>query len=106
LLRALSADDWRSREDGLIDALRELNQLQRRTGLPVMDDPIERFWGRRYSGIRDDVVTRLEDCISEPAVRALPRGVGSAEQWSHNVDVLVDPSRRLPSPPDGHPFGS
>jgi hypothetical protein len=106
LLRALSADDWRSREDGLIDALRELNQLQRRTGLPVMDDPIERFWGRRYSGIRDDVVTRLEDCISEPAVRALPRGVGSAEQWSHNVDVLVDPSRRLPSPPDGDPFGS
>lgn len=101
LLRALAASDWRTREQGLIDALRALNELQRRTGLPAVDDPIELFWGRRYRGIRNDVVTRLEDSITDPAVRALPRGIGSAEQWSQNVDVLVGSSRRLPLPTDG-----
>lgn len=96
LLRALDARDWPTREDGLVDALRRLHHLQRRMGLPGIDDPIQPFWDRRYRSIRNDVVTRLEDAISDPAVRALPRGVGSVEQWSHNVDVLVDPARRIP----------
>jgi hypothetical protein len=98
LLRAVDAQDWRAREQGLADALRILCRLQRDVGLPAVDDPIEPFWDRPYSRIRDEVVTSLEDSISDPAVRALPRGVGSAEQWSDNVDVLVDPRRRL-SPP-------
>jgi hypothetical protein len=40
-------------------------------------------------------VQALEDAVTDPEVRALPRGVGSAEQWSTNVDVLVEPDRRL-----------
>jgi hypothetical protein len=100
LLRALDTKDWRIREEGLVDALRTLHRLQRQIGLPAVDDPIEPFWNRRYRSIRDDVVSRLEGSITDPAVRALPRGVGSAEQWSHNVDVLVDPARRLPCPAD------
>jgi hypothetical protein len=98
---ALDASDWRTREQGLVDAVRALNRRQRDVGLPAVDDPIEVFWDRRYRSIRGDAVTRLEDSITEDAVRALPRGVGSAEQWSHNVDVLVDPTRRLPSPAIG-----
>jgi hypothetical protein len=97
LLRALAESDWRTREEGLVDALRTLHRLQRHIGMPAVDDPVEPFWDRRYRGIRDDVVTVLEASITDPAVRALPRGVGSAEQWSHNVDVLVDPARRRPS---------
>jgi hypothetical protein len=97
LSRALDARDWRTREEALVDALRTLHQLQRDIGLPTVGDPIEQFWDRRYRSIRNDVVTRLEDSIADPAVRALPRGVGSAEQWSHNVDVLVHPKRRLPA---------
>ena len=100
LFRALDTRDWRAREAGLVDALRMLHQLQRDLGLPAVDDPIELFWDRRYRSIREDVVARLEDSITDPAIRALPRGVGSAEQWSHNVDVLVNPARRLPSPAD------
>ena len=101
LYRALDAKDWRSREQGLVDALRTLNQLHGHIGLPAVDDPIEFFWGRPYRSIRDAVVSRLEDSVTDPAVRALPRGVGSAEQWSHNVDVLVNFAQRLPSPADG-----
>jgi hypothetical protein len=103
LRRAVDARDWRSREQGLVDALQILCRLQREVGLPAVDDPIEPFWDRPYSRVRDDVVTSLEGSITDPAVRALPRGVGSAEQWSHNVDVLVDPRRRLTPPGTGGP---
>lgn len=101
LARALDARDWRNREAGLVDALRTLHGLQRSIGMPAVDDPVERFWDRPYLGIREAAMTGLEDSISDPTVRALPRGVGSAEQWSDNVDVLVDPGRRLPRPADG-----
>ena len=103
LLRAVEARDWRVREQGLVDALRFLCRLQRDVGLPAVDDPIEPFWDRPYSRVRDEVVIGLEGSITDPAVRALPRGVGSAEQWSHNVDVLVDPRRRLTPPGSGGP---
>jgi hypothetical protein len=101
LRRALAAPDWPTREQGLVDALRILHRLQRDVGLPAVDDPFEPFWDRPYRRVRDEVVTSLEEAITDPAVRALPRGVGSAEQWSHNVDVLVDPERRLSPPANG-----
>ncbi|MGA8978487.1 MAG: DUF4037 domain-containing protein [Pedococcus sp.] len=100
LLRALGAGDWRIREDALVDALRSLNRLQHDAGLPTVDDPVEPFFERPYQGVREDVVTLLEASVTDPAVRSLPRGVGSAEQWSHNVDVLVDPVRRRALPSD------
>lgn len=87
--RALDARDWVSREQGLVDALRALNDFQRHIGLPAVDDPVQRFWNRPYRSVREDVVTRLEDRITDSAVRALPRGIGSVEQWSDNVDVLI-----------------
>jgi hypothetical protein len=96
LQRALEARDWRSREDGLVDSLRVLNGLQRQVGLPSVDDPVAPFFDRPYRGIRDEVIERLEGSFTRLDVRALPRGVGSAEQWSDNVDVLVDHARRLP----------
>jgi hypothetical protein len=89
-------------ETGLVGALRTLHQLQGQIGLPGVDDPVEPFWDRVYRSIRDDVVTQLEASIGDPAVRALPSGVGPAEQWSHNVDVLVDSARRLTTPVGRH----
>jgi hypothetical protein len=96
LQQALSAPDWRERESGLVDALRTLNAVQDAAGLPVADDPVEPFWDRPYRGVREEVVAVLEASVSDPLVRALPRGVGSAEQWSNSVDVLGDPRRRRP----------
>jgi len=100
LLRTLDTADWRTREKGLVDALRILHGLQREIGLGAVADPIEPFWDRSYCGIRAEVVAELEDLVTDTTVRALPRGVGSAEQWSDNVDVLVHPFRRLPSTAD------
>ena len=94
LARALTSTHWRTREDGLVQAVRTLSRLQADAGLPTVDDPVEQFWDRAYRGIRVEVVEALEESIDDPAIRALPRGVGSADQWSHNADVLTDPSRR------------
>ena len=94
LRRALASDGWQPREDALGDALRMLHAVQADAGLPVVDDPVGPFWDRPYKGVRDDVVRVLEASITDPGVRSLPRGVGSAEQWSDAVDVLVEPSRR------------
>jgi hypothetical protein len=94
LLRAVGAGTWREREAGLVEALRRLSRVQADAGLPTVDDPVEPFWDRPYQGVRDATVTLLADSIRDPDVRSLPRGVGSAEQWSDNVDVLVDASLR------------
>lgn len=91
---ALAANHWRERESGLVDALRVLSRVQADGGLPAVDDPVEPFWDRPYRGVRDAAVTVLAETIRDPAVQSLPHGVGSAEQWSDNVDVLVDASLR------------
>ena len=95
---AVSACHWREREEGLLTALRLLHRLPPDVGLPAVDDPVEPFWDRPYQGVREAVLVALERAVEDPAVRALPRGVGSAEQWSDNVDVLVTPSRRTAPP--------
>jgi hypothetical protein len=101
LLRALEARDWPTREESLVQALRTLHQLQRGIGLPAVDDPVEHFWDRGYRTVREDVVSLLEESITDPAVRALPRGIGSVEQWSDNVALLVHRARRTPSTAEG-----
>lgn len=93
---ALFAASWPEREAGLVEALRRLSRLQGEAGLPALDDPVEHFWDRPFHGVRDAAVTALVDSIRDPVVHALPRGVGSAEQWSDNVDVLVHMSLRRP----------
>jgi len=99
---ALGTNDWRLREEGLIEALRALNRLQRDVGLPVLDDPVEPFWERPYRGIRGGVVAKLHGSIADATVRGLPMGVGSAEQWSCNAHVLLDSSRRRAGPATGY----
>ncbi|GAA2166094.1 uncharacterized protein DUF4037 [Humibacillus xanthopallidus] len=94
LLAAVSAPGWRGREAGLVEALRLLSRVQAETGLPAVDGPVDPFWNRPYQGVRDEAVTVVTDSIRDPAVRSLTRGVGSAEQWSDNVDVLMDARRR------------
>jgi hypothetical protein len=91
---ALTANDWHERESGLVDALRVLSRVQADAGLPTVGDPVEPFWDRPYRGVRAAVVDVLASTISDPAVRSLPPGVGSAEQVSDNVDVLTTPFRR------------
>jgi hypothetical protein len=99
LREAVAATDWRPREAGLVEALRVLGRLQADAGLPTVEDPVGPFWDRPYRGVRAAAVQVVEASITDSAVRALPRGVGSVEQWSDNVDVLVDAARRRPPGP-------
>ena len=91
----LAATDWRERESGLVEALRVLSRVQADAGLPTVDDPVEPFWDRPYQGVRDAaVIAVLEAASRDPAVRALPRGVGlggAVERQRRRADAPRSP---------------
>ncbi|WP_253376300.1 DUF4037 domain-containing protein [Okibacterium sp. HSC-33S16] len=94
LNRALTAETWQEREAALSEALSVLHDLQRSIGLPGVDRVVAPFYDRPFLGL-GQVPEAVLDSITDPAVRALPAGVGSIEQVSDNVDVLTSPERRL-----------
>ena len=62
-------------------------------GLPTLRPVTEPFWDRPTRGLRD-VAQLLRDTIDDAEMRRGPP-VGTVEQWSDNVAVLVDADRRL-----------
>ena len=90
LQNVLTSHDGRTRSDRLVNALQELATIQGSTGLPSADPVCVPFWDRPYPHVDPQLVPRLLDSISDPAVRALPAGLGSIEQRTDNVDLLVD----------------
>lgn len=97
LAGALAAADWEGRQAALGKALTTLFRVQRSVDLPVPDGvsrPIEAFFERPFLAVVASVPDRLLATVVDPEVRALPRGVGSVEQWVDNVDVLTDRERR------------
>lgn len=95
----LRARHWRARQTALADAAELLAAVQRSCGLPGPDPATEDFFDRPHLGIRE-TAEPLAALIEDPEVRALPLGVGTAEQISDNVTVLVDAAarRRLVGP--------
>lgn len=89
----LDSRDWRSRQAALADAAELLAAAQGGRGLPTLDPVTEAFFERPHLGVQD-LPALLLDGIEDPAVRALPVGVGTAEQVSDNVTVLVDAEAR------------
>lgn len=89
----LRARDWRSRQSALADAVELLAAAQGAVGLPTLEPATEAFFERPHLGVRDLPALLLEQ-VEDPQVRALPAGVGTAEQISDNVTVLVDPQAR------------
>lgn len=67
--------------------------IQGEQGLPTMEPATEPFFERPHIGVRE-MAELLTAQIRDPEVRALPVGVGTAEQISDNVSVLVDPALR------------
>ena len=92
---SLSASSWQERGRGLQEALEVLARLQADVGLPSCDRPVVPFWDRPYLSIEPSLVPAILASVTDPAVAALPAGVGSVEQLSDNVDVLANPQRRL-----------
>ncbi|HET9499796.1 MAG TPA: DUF4037 domain-containing protein [Marmoricola sp.] len=94
LERALDARDWRDRQAALGHALTKLARLQRKNNLPVPQSAIEPFWDRPYVHLNRRLVPGLLETLNSSEVRALPIGVGSVEQQTDNVDVLIRPGHR------------
>lgn len=94
LEKVLTAADARARYDALESALKALATLQHEVGLPSLDRPLVPFWDRPYLQVDQSLVPAILDTIASPEVRALPAGVGSIEQHTDNVDVLVSAERR------------
>lgn len=99
LQSALQSRHWRSRQEALAAAAEQLGALQGEQRLPTLHPATEAFFDRPHLGIRP-IPELLAEAVVDPAVRALPAGVGTAEQISDNVTVLVDPAarRRLVGP--------
>lgn len=94
LAAVLHATTWQERQAHLARALDALAALQRSAGLPSVDTATTGFWDRPYLHVNHVLVPGLLDQISDQSVRELPLGLGSIEQRSSNVDLLVDPHRR------------
>ena len=93
LHEVLRAHDWRARQAALADAAELLAAVQGSQGLPTLEPVTEAFFDRPHLGVRD-LPTLLRELVEDPEVLALPVGVGTAEQISDNVTVLVDPRAR------------
>jgi hypothetical protein len=94
LRQVLAADGWQERSQALDAALTQLSLLQRGAGLPAVDRPCVPFWDRPYLRIDQSLVPAITESIDDPSVRALPVGLGSIDQRTDNIDVLVQPGRR------------
>lgn len=94
LQSVLTAADWRSRTDKVRVALDHLADLQRSVDLPMTDQPVAAFWDRPYLHVAPGLVPAIIDSIEDLAVRRLPVGLGSIDQRTDNVDLLVHPEHR------------
>jgi Domain of unknown function (DUF4037) len=93
LSMVLDARHWKDRQTALSDGLTGLVRLQQEAGLPVPSSAVEPFWDRPFVHLNRSLVPALLEDL-RPHVRALPVGVGSVEQQTDNVDVLLKPSLR------------
>lgn len=107
LAEVLAQDHWRARGERLAAALAVLAEVQRKAGLPAPATPCVPFWDRPYLHLDPDLVPGIIAQTESAEVRALPVGLGSIEQRSDNVDLLVYSDRRraalrLDHDPRGH----
>jgi hypothetical protein len=93
VLEVLGARDWRTRQRTLAVAIEHVAAAQGRAGLPTLAPATEAFFDRPHVGLRG-LPELLAQEIVDPEVRALRPGIGTAEQISDHVSVLVDPVLR------------
>lgn len=91
--QTLAAQDWRDRERHLAQALELLGTRQGAVGVPTREPVVEAFYDRPYCGVQM-LAEHVLTAVTDPQVRALPIGVGTAEQWSDNVKVVANSDHR------------
>ncbi len=82
------------RERGAAEALQSLLYIQNSHGLTDISRATIPFWDRPYLHPDPAITSQLMGSVSDPTVRAMRLGLGSIEQRTENVDVLVDPKLR------------
>ncbi|MFP3464589.1 DUF4037 domain-containing protein [Leifsonia sp. SIMBA_070] len=93
--QTLRADSWRDRQDSLAASLRVLLDMQNDLSLTeTVSTATIPFWDRPYLHAEPAIASVLVAHIEDPAVRALPLGLGSIEQRTDLVDLLINPEER------------
>jgi len=94
LVRALAADDWRAREEALVDAYEAVARRHNELEVTENVDPTVRpFWGRPFRVLfADRFVEALRQAIADPSLRAVDHQAGAVDSVSDNVDFLDQPS--------------
>lgn len=99
LRAALTAADWRSREEALVGAYEAVARRHNELGVTQPVDPVVRqFWGRPIRVLfADRFVDALRAAITNADIRLIDHEAGSIDAVSDNTDVLTGPalSRRL-----------
>jgi len=92
--RAQAATTWQDRQTALADALQLLLHVQNEAGLTDIACATVPFWDRPYLHPDPSIAASLLDAVRDEDLRALPRGLGSIEQRTDLVNILVDPDER------------
>ncbi len=87
----LAGRDRREREYSLDGALQLLLDFQNSQGLTDVTPATVPFWDRPHTHPNPAITSQLMASIIDPTIRALPLGLGTIEQQTDNVDILVDP---------------
>jgi hypothetical protein len=93
LERALRADDWQAREDGLADAYENVARRHNALGITAHVDPAVRaFWGRPFRVLfADRFVDALRAAITDQEVCAVSHAGGAIDSLSDNTALLERP---------------
>ena len=92
---ALTAADPGTRQNALGAVAQHLLDRQNALGLTEIVSATIPFWDRPFLHPDPAIIAQLLDPITDPEIRALPRGRGSIDQLTDNVDVLTNPQARL-----------
>lgn len=90
----LETDSTGARNAAVASALETLLGQQNQLELSAVPRATVPFWDRPYVQPAPEIALQLVHGITDTHIRALPLGLGSVEQRTDNVDILVSPSLR------------
>lgn len=90
----LDGRNCRKRERSLTAALQLLLDIQNSLNLTDVGQATVPFWDRPHIHPNPAITSQLMTSVSDSTIRALPLGLGTIEQRTDNVDVLVDSENR------------
>ncbi len=95
LARALAAASWQRREAELGAAAEKIGEMHNALGVTEsIDASLRPFYGRPFLVLDSERFAEAAfDPITDPEVAALPRNIGTVDQWVDSTDVLSKPPR-------------